>query len=299
MDNKTLYVEEYLDKIKSLFLNEKYQEAIDEVNKCEELIFDDAISFKENENKEKAELVGVYDYFNSFSIVKQVKSDEKLIFNCKDHYKHILKNKPDRSYDGIDNWFNYEDNIDTITISGRVKLKIPLNKLAAVFKENESLSKRMSNIEKQKNLKQISENRFIGEVFLKMPLTISNREFLLEGFGEYCKKDKILMLYFKSPLKDEFDYPESKEYVRMNVNFGFYFFKYLNEDESELLTCINSNPLLKGVPNFVVNDIMKSNGYELLRDIREAINDKNFMKHIDDLIETNEEYKKIKNELMN
>ncbi len=51
---------------------------------------------------------------------------------------------------------------------------------------------------------------------------------------------------------------QSRTIEMVSFELGFYFLKYIDDNKTELITCVNTNPHLKGIPNFVVNDIMKN-----------------------------------------
>ena len=100
----------------------------------EELILDGEVEFKEK----KGDLSNL-ELYNENRRIQNLLKDGELIFKCIDTYKHICKREPDRSNEGVDNWFKYEEKINSITICGRTVLKTKMINIIAMFKEMDLL----------------------------------------------------------------------------------------------------------------------------------------------------------------
>lgn len=262
-------VEDYMNNV-YYYLNEDYDllEAINIINLAEEKILDGELFYKETLKEDESD----YERFSENKIYKSLKADEELMFKCIDHYKDINKRDPDRSSDGIDNWFMKEDNLNSITICGRVTLKTNLISLVALFKELDLITKAINSFEKISILKEVYMAKWHSQAKIKMPLTIQNRDIIVTGTGVFDKKESMLMILLKSPTKEEFPeyFEEEKGYTRLSMNFGFYFCKYLDDNYTELFTCFNVNPNVPAVPWFILNNIVKDFGYHIMNDFRKA-----------------------------
>jgi len=259
-------VEEFLELIKEIYSEDDDVISAVEVSKItEEKILEDEISFK-NDIGDLTDL----EAFNNQHFIKMLKSDEDLLFKSMDNYKKINKRDPDKSYNGIDNWFLYEDKLESVTICGRMTLQVNLLKLAAIFWEFDLLAKNLSSFEDIKLLKSDYAQKVYTHTKVKLPL-IQNRDMVICGLGAFNKKEKMLQVLFQTPSIDmlkDFPKEEPKTHTRMKMNFGFYFCKYIDENTTELFTCFNSNPKLPLIPWLILNSVIKDFAYKFNDDFR-------------------------------
>jgi hypothetical protein len=260
-------------------------EAIDQLKYLEELIMDGDLEFSKKENDEFSDM----EIYQDNPQIQSLLRDEKLIFKCTDTYKSINKRDPDRSSEGIDTWFKYEDNINAVTICGRVTLKVSIFHIIAMFREVDLLEKSVSQFEFLTTLSQISFSKWICQVGIKMPLTFSNRDTVLLGLGLFDKKEKMFIIAFKSTNKDEFDdIPDvDKNHCRIDMNYGFYIAKYLDDETCELFTCFNVDPKVD-VPWFMINAFTKDFGYYMMNDFRKMVSVDNFSETYSERIKKNQ-----------
>jgi hypothetical protein len=289
-------VEEFLELIRVIYaVDDDAISAVEVSRIAEEKILEDEICYK----KDIGNLTDLEAY-NENPFIIMIKSDEDLLFKCMDNYKKINKRDPDKSYNGIDNWFQYEDNLQSVTICGRVTLQINLLKLAAVFWEFDLLSQNLSTFEDIKLLKSDYAQKVYTHCKIKVPL-IQNRDLVISGLGAFNKKEKMLQVMFKEPTKqesEEFPKENSKTHTRMIINFGFYFCKYIDENTTELFTCFNSNPRIPAIPWIILNPLIKEFAYRFNDDFRKVCECSNIDTLYGDRIKKNKDfYNRVRNGL--
>ena len=263
-------VEDFILDAENEYKSDHLLKAIDILKSTENNILSGDVIFKDETLNDNA-----YDCFINHKFVKQLYKDNDFIFQCLDNYKEINKRDPDRSSDGIDNWFIKSENTNSITISGRVTIACNFFHMVAVFKEIDLLQKSIGSFEELKTVEKILETRWLVRSRIKVPV-VSNRELYLLGFGIFIEKEKMIMLPFYTPEKDEFPkeiIPEKSDYTRISMKFGYYCVRYLDENNSELFSCFNIDPNISMVPWFVVNGIIKEFGYYIMRDFQKAAED--------------------------
>lgn len=267
------FVDDYLDYAKKIYEDEELLQAIEIVKTAESKLLSGDIHFKE-EDKTQSD----YDRFTKNKFVKSLNSDNDLIFKCLETYKKINRKDPDRSADGIDNWFIKDEKLNSITICGRVTISTSFFNMIAVFKEVDILKESITSFEELTAVKVVSQTRWLALNRVKMPVTISNRELYIVGYGIFLKKENMIMILLHSPTPDEEEYkdcilPEDSKYTRLNMNYGFYCVKYLDNQTTELFSCFNMDPKVSYVPWFVLNGIIKEFGYYYMSDLRKAAED--------------------------
>lgn len=264
------YIEHYLSNAKHYLQKCDIQAAIDQIREAEDQIFG-GLTYQNKESPEAND----YDLFTNEEIYKTLISDEKLIFKCSNHYKAISKREPDKTDNGIDCWYNFEDNLQTITVCGRTIMKASILKIAAVLKEFEVLSQNIKSFESVQVLKKFSPVRWYTHSKMKMTV-IEDRDSINLAFGMLNKKEKMLMIFLRSINEDEYeDYPKAdSKYTRIKMNFGYYFMKYIDENTTELFACFNTNPNVSTVPTFIINNLSKDFTYDLVNDFKNAAESK-------------------------
>ena len=70
--------------------------------------------------------------------------------------------------------------------------------------------------------------------------------------------------------------PEDSKYLRIEVNYGFYYIKYIDEEYCEFTNCFNVDPKVTYIPWFILNSFTKELAYYVMDDLRNMIeSDKN------------------------
>ncbi len=264
------YVEDYIFDAEKEYKNDHLLNAINILKSTEDMILSGEVTFNDASLNKNA-----YNNFVNNKFVKTLYKDNDFIFQCLDNYKQINKRDPDRSSDGIDNWFMKLDNSNTITISGRVTISCNFFHMVAVFKETDLLQSTIGSFEELKTIEKLSETRWLVRSRIKVPI-LTNRELYLLGFGIFLEKEKMIMLPFYTPDKDDFSsdlIPDKSDYTRVNMKFGYYCVRYLDDNNSELFSCFNVDPNISMVPWFVVNGFIKEFGYYIMRDFKKAAED--------------------------
>ena len=248
-------------------------EAIEQLKHLEELIMDGDLEFSKKLNNEFTDM----EIYQDNPDIQSLLRDEKLIFKCLDTYKSINKRDPDRSSEGIDTWFKYEDNTNAVTICGRVTLQVSIFHIIAMFRETDLLEQSVGQFEFLNVIKKISFSKWINQVGIEMPLTFTNREVVLLGLGLFYKKEKMFIIAFKSTNKNEYECcPDvDDKHCRIDMNYGFYIAKYLDDETCELFTCFNVDPKVD-VPWFLINSFIKDIGYYMMNDFRKMVQDDKF-----------------------
>ena len=268
-ENENMFVEDYIKLAEIEYSKEQLLKAIEILKTAEsKLILEECQFQNSNEHIQNDK----YSYFINIPFVKSIFKDNDFIYNCLNNYKIMNKRAPDRSHNGIDTWFIKEDNVSSITISGRVTIACSFFQMVAVFKEVDLLSQAISSYEEVSLVKQISHTRWLAKTKIKMPLTLSNREVYLLGYGIFLKSENMIMLPIYSPKDDEFDEikEENSNYTRVYMNFGYYCVKYLDETHCELFSCFNMDPKVSMIPWFILNGVTKEFGYYMMNDFRKA-----------------------------
>jgi hypothetical protein len=283
--------EDYTDLITSYMNEGLVLEAINVSKVLEELILDSKIKFKQNKES-KSE----YELYETHPVILSIQEDEELIFKCLDNYKKMNKRDPDRSSNGIDSWFNYEDKLSSMTICGRVTLNVKMLNLIAMFKEIDLLQEQVDQFEFINLMEKITFTKWTAHCGIKMPMTFSNRDLVLIGVGLFDKKEQLFIIAFKSLEQNKgktVPQPDSK-HCRIDMNFGFYIAKYLDENHSELFTCFNVDPKVS-VPWFLINTFTKDVGYYMTSDFRKIAEKVGLEKIYEERINKfKEDYDKIK-----
>lgn len=292
------YVDDYFELSQKYYEDEELLQAIDTLKTAESRLLSGEISFKD-------ETVGQTDYdrFAKSKLVTSLYKDNDLIFQCLETYKKIIRKNPERSSDGIDNWFIQDEKLSSLTICGRVTISTSFFNMIAVFKEVDILKESVSSFEELCAVKIVSQTRWLAMNRVKMPITISNRELYIVGFGIFLKKENMIMILLHSPDSDDEEYkecvpPENSKYARLQMNYGFYCVKYLDHQTSELFSCFNIDPKVSYVPWFVLNGVIKEFGYYYMNDLRKAAeNEKLAAKYKQRMIEYSSFYNLVRKKL--
>lgn len=286
------HTEDYIKQAELHLKADDVQKAIQTIKAAESKILEGALVSIDKEISKESQ----YDHLHSFQIVKSLMKDEELIFICEDNYKKIYSSFPDRSHEGVDNWFFLEDSLQTITISGRSTVLSSLMNMVACLSETDILKDRIKHFEEIAKIKEVTLTRWFANCKIKMPLFVSHRETLILGFGLFNQEEKYLMIPFRTVDKEDRpeEYPgESSKHVQIHVNFGFYVVKHLDERHCELFACFNVNPNVAYTPYYLVNKFMKEFGYYVIRDLKALAEDDKLRERLAGRIKEKEFYRVI------
>jgi hypothetical protein len=265
-------VEDYIEEAKFQNASNYILNSIQVLKSAEDKLLAGEIKYIDPSKHEKA-----YDFFINDPFVSQLYKDNDRIFHCLDNYKQINKREPDRSYDGIDNWFIKEEKINSMSISGRVTIACNFFHMLAVFRETDLLQETVGSIEELKVINKEGITRWLAKALIKMPLSLTNRELFIYGYGVFLKKENMVMIPIYSPNEEELSkyYQEkpNQDLVRIDMKFGYYLVRYLDENHCEFFSCFNIDPKISYVPWFILNNCIKEFGYYFMRDFRKAAED--------------------------
>lgn len=181
---------------------------------------------------------------------------------------------PDRSNNGIDTWFKYEENINSITICGRTLIRAPILRVLAVLSEVDLMSRSVDHFEEIKRIQNYSIFRWLLRIGIKMPPTFTNREVYAIGFGTIVPDTNTIIMPFRSINDKYYGFvtpPEGPDYKRIEIIFGFFHIKYIDEEYCELSNCYNVDPKISIIPTFILNTFIKELSYYVLNDLRTQI----------------------------
>jgi hypothetical protein len=281
--NEFQYFEEHMKKLAEMYNDDQIIECIDYVKNLESKVLAGELISRENKKDDMTE----YEKFKSEELISHVFDDNELFYRCWDSYKYLQNQKPDRSSKGIDNWFKYEEDLNSLTICARVVLKSNFMRILSVLAEIDLM--KVEKFESIEIIKQYSLFRWLVNIKLKMPITISNREVVAVGFGTPIPHTKSIILPFRS-VKDGYygitPPPENPKYTRIDVNYGFYHIKYIDEEHCELTNCFNVDPKVSYIPWFVLNSVIKEIGYYVMDDLRKMIESEEGAKIYNERIES-------------
>lgn len=268
--------------------------AINTIKELEELIMDDLIHFKEKIDDSD------FNTYQENEFVKRMLEDEKLIFKCLDVYKKINKRDPERSSNGIDTWYNYEEKLNSITICARTTLLCDTFNLIAMFQETDLLEKSISQFEFVNVIEKVTFSKWLALVGIKMPMTFTNRDVALIGVALFDRKEKLFIIVFRSTDKSEYNLVPNcdDKHERIDMHFGFYIGKYLNETTCEIFSCFNVDPKVS-VPWFILNQITKDVGYYMMADFKKIVEADDFSKKYEERInQKKDDYEKIRKAML-
>jgi hypothetical protein len=122
---------------------------------------------------------------------------------------------------------------------------------------------------------EVSPFRWLMHCKLKMPITFSNRDLVCTGFGVINQEEKNILLTFKSV--DNFLNvnipPESSDYKRIFLHFGYYKIQFLSENKYYLTCAFNYDPKIPVVPWFILNKFLKWVTYYIIDGLKKQLKD--------------------------
>lgn len=205
----------------------------------------------------------------------------------------MKKNAPERSSNNIDSWFNYEKDVNSITIGSKTTMHCKPLKLIAILAEVDVMAKFVERFESMEKMEELSCFRWIVRIRIKMPITIDNREIVALGFGFVDPQDKSIYLPFRSINKDNYSHltnpEEVSEFKRIEVNFGFFHLNIIDDENIEVINCYNVDPKVPVIPWVVLNTFLKEISYYIMEDLKKQIEDSDFS-YYEERIEKNKKF---------
>lgn len=215
-----------------------------------------------------------FEVFKKTPLIAQIYEDDELLYRCWDSCKVMNTKDPDRSNNGIDTWFKYEENINTVTICARTLIRAPLIKVLAVLAEVDLMGKFVDKFDELEKVQNFSTFRWLVKIRIKMPISVTNREIYAIGFGTVIPGTDTMIMPFRSIGQNYHGFvtpPETSDYKRIDVNYGFFHIKYIDEEYCEVSNCYNIDPKVPVIPSFILNTFIKELSYYVMDDIRTKI----------------------------
>jgi hypothetical protein len=187
----------------------------------------------------------------------------------------MKNNPPERSYNNIDSWFHNETDVSSITLGSKTKMKCKPIKMFAVLAEVDLLSKSVDRFDSIEKLEELSSFRWKVRIRINMPITIDNREIIVLGFGFFDPIDKSVYLPFRSINNEHYNFMSTPEevadYKRIEINFGFFHIKIIDDENIEITNCYNVDPKVPVIPWLILNTFLKEMSYYIMEDLRKQI----------------------------
>lgn len=205
----------------------------------------------------------------------------------------MKNNPPERSSNNIDSWFNYESDVSSVTIGSRTTIKCEPIKMFAILAEVDIMNQFIDRFESLEKYEEISHFRWTLRIRIKMPITIDNREMVVLGFGFVDPTDKSIYLPFRSITPDHYNFLKSPEenpnYKRIDMNFGFFNLKIIDDNTIECINCYNVDPKVPVIPWLILNTFLKEISYYIMDDLRKQIQNADY-KLYEDRIKKNQKF---------
>lgn len=216
------------------------------------------------------------DYFSSNFYVECFSNDMTLVDRCWDTYNECIEGRePDRDYNDIKTWFKQEEDVGSITMCGKTTINAPFMTVLSVFAEIDLMDTFIDSFEKVDALKYYSNFRLLTWSRLKMPLSFQNREILAKGIGIAVPTEKSVMIAMESIVDKEYlgtlVPPETNNYTRIQLVYGFYLITYIDENTCELTLATNVDPKIQIIPWFILNAFLKEVAYYIVLNFKTRI----------------------------
>lgn len=155
------------------------------------------------------------------------------------------------------------------------------------------MSKFISRFDKISKMQEYSKFRWLVQIRLKMPVTVTNREIIAMGFGCVNSEDSTILMPFRSVNKEHYEFiqlpQEEKNFLRIEILFGFFHIKYIDEENVEVINCYNVDPKVPFIPWFLLNSFIKEISYYVMSDLKKQIEEVDFAVY-EERIERNKEF---------
>jgi hypothetical protein len=148
-------------------------------------------------------------------------------------------------------------------------------KILAILAEVDIMEKFVTRFDSLKKLEEYSLFRWLIQIRLKMPVTITNREMIAMGFGYINPQNNNVFLPFRSVNNQYYKYiklpAEDPNYTRIDIVFGFINIKYIDDETVEVINCYNVDPKVPVIPWFVLNTFLREISYYIMDDLKKQI----------------------------
>lgn len=245
------YLDDHIEYLDKLYKDEKVIEAFAYFKFLEEGIFSGDILFK-SMDEEKSD----YENFLAFPVISKINYDQNLYYRCIETYKNCFSKTPSEVKDGAKLWWIKEEDTKSMTTVGSVEIKASLLKCLSILRDKD-LNIQTYNFESVDNIKILSHNRNITSTVVKLPSPFEKRQVVT--YCIYFKDEDSGVMMYKSSKEDAelFDYKDVSTLQEIKVNFGFSIFKRINDNLTSMITGSNIEYNLTGVPDLVMNNIIK------------------------------------------
>lgn len=246
--------------LKELVINDEYILAIKKAKEIEEKIFDGDL---ETDLKKKDE--SDYDYFTATKEVKIIFYDEKLYERCLDNIRRIIKHECNYKSTEIESWFFTEDDSSMITPIHRYVIDIPFKRILLTLLEHEIINEKCSDDLGFVSIdKLLTELRSICTLNFRFPFPYKDRCCHNYGNTIFNPQLKHFILMTKSLNSDE-EFRNlgveplkiSDGFERIDVKFTFIMLRKLDDGKFEMVSGLNADAKLSGLPDVICNSILK------------------------------------------
>jgi len=146
-----------------------------------------------------------------------------------------------------------------------VTIDAPICTVIAMFSESDLFKEWMPNVIYTEPVKELSHYRRLHHIKQHMPWPVANRDMVVRTSGMFEPEDKSLICVMKSVTEPTFFGatipPPDKGHVRMNIERGYHYFKYLGVNKTKYIGIMNVDPNLPMVPDKFINYLVKNIAY--------------------------------------
>lgn len=243
---------------------------IEERNKIEAKIFSGDLSYTQLTQEQIDEDLTDYEIFKETEINKKIIEEKDLYIRSWETLQAIILKPADNDKEGIKSWYHYEQGSNRVTICGQITVSKSIVMTLAGLYECDLMKfasfKEMSKIDK------ISSIRYTLKCRIQMPVGFSDRETIILTIGTFIPNSKDIFIPFKSINNGYYGIPKHKSnYEYFDIQYGFYYLKYIDENNCQLTNCYNLDPNISFIPQFILNQFMKSTIFNIMKDMKTQI----------------------------
>ena len=159
-------------------------------------------------------------------------------------------------------------------------MKCSLLKIVAILAEVDFMSKFVSRFESISKISEYSLFRWLVQIRLNMPVTVTNREIIAMGFGYVDPLDQTMFMPFRSVTEEHYKFielpNEDPNFIRIEIIFGFLRIRYIDEETVEVINCYNVDPKVPVIPWFLLNTFLREISYYIMEDLKTQIENVDF-----------------------
>ncbi len=210
-------------------------------------------------------------------MVKELKDDEKE-FNFffenhgkKDGWTLYVEKDTAKLY------YKKEENMSMMSTMCEIEINAPLTHVLAVSLESDLYKDVQPMISDVKVFKTLSAFRELSWTLMKMPLPWGDRDMLCKTAGYLDAENKRFILIMKSVDQPKWFGvdcpPPAKKITRCEVNHTCYMYEYLGPKKTRVSGIFNMNMKLGGIPDGLMDLMMKKMGLEELDNMKKFSED--------------------------